>query len=164
MILSLWYRQCGGVACDLNGRIDVQRLYAIGETACTGFHGANRLASNSLLEALVYPHRAFKASVDAFHAIGNKITVTLNQWDEADTTDSDEAIVVSHNRNEIRRLMWSYVDIIRSDKRLQRTLRQIENIQEEIIEKILLILFFCSNKQRHNTETHLLVPYMLKSF
>ena len=123
---------CGGVATDLNGKTDVQRLYAVGETACTGLHGANRLASNSLLEALVYSHRAFKASVEEFKAIGNKITVTLEPWDETNTTDSDEAIVVSHNWDEIRRLMWNYVGIVRSDKRLERALRRIQNIREEI--------------------------------
>ncbi len=125
---------CGGVATDLNGKTDVQRLYAVGETACTGLHGANRLASNSLLEALVYSHRAYQSSVEEFKTIGNKITVSLNQWDETDATDSDEAIVLSHNWDEIRRLMWNYVGIVRSDKRLQRALRRIRNIKEEINE------------------------------
>lgn len=125
---------CGGVATDLNGKTDIQRLYAVGETACTGLHGANRLASNSLLEALVYSHRAYQSSVEEFKAIGNKVTVSLNQWDETDATDSDEAIVLSHNWDEIRRLMWNYVGIVRSDKRLQRALRRIQNIKEEINE------------------------------
>jgi len=125
---------CGGVATDLNGRTDIQRLYAAGETACTGLHGANRLASNSLLEALVYSHRAYQSSVKEFQGIENKITVSLDQWDEINTTDSDEAIVVSHNWDEIRRLMWNYVGIVRSDKRLHRALRRIQNIKEEINE------------------------------
>jgi L-aspartate oxidase len=125
---------CGGVATDLNGRTDVQRLYAVGETACTGLHGANRLASNSLLEALVYSKKAFEASVEEFKTIGNKVTVTLEPWDETNTTDSDEAIVVSHNWDEIRRLMWNYVGIVRTDKRLERALRRIENIKQEINE------------------------------
>ncbi len=123
---------CGGVATDLNGRTDVQRLYAVGETACTGLHGANRLASNSLLEALVYAHNASKSSMKEFRAMGNKVTVTLDSWDETDTLDSDEAIVVTHNWDEIRRLMWNYVGIVRSDKRLIRARRRIENIQKEI--------------------------------
>ncbi|WDP92172.1 MAG: L-aspartate oxidase [Desulfobacter sp.] len=123
---------CGGVATDLNGRTDVQRLYAVGETACTGLHGANRLASNSLLEALVYAHNASRASVEEFRNIGNKVTVTLDPWDETNTLDSDEAIVVTHNWDEIRRLMWNYVGIVRSDKRLIRAQRRIENIQQEI--------------------------------
>jgi len=123
---------CGGVATDLNGKTDVQRLYAVGETACTGLHGANRLASNSLLEALVYSNKAYQSAVKEFQSIGNKVTATLDLWDETNTTDSDEAIVVSHNWDEIRRLMWNYVGIVRSDKRLQRALRRIQNIQKEI--------------------------------
>jgi len=125
---------CGGVATDLNGKTDVQRLYAVGETACTGLHGANRLASNSLLEALVYSNKAYHSSVEEFKSIGNKVNVTLDLWDETDTMDSDEAIVVSHNWDEIRRLMWNYVGIVRSDKRLQRAQRRIQNIQKEINE------------------------------
>lgn len=125
---------CGGVATDLNGKTDVQRLYAVGETACTGLHGANRLASNSLLEALVYSHNAYESSVAVFKALGDKVTLTLDPWDETNTTDSDEAIVVSHNWDEIRRLMWNYVGIVRSDKRLERALRRIENIRKEINE------------------------------
>jgi L-aspartate oxidase len=125
---------CGGVATDLNGKTDIQRLYAVGETACTGLHGANRLASNSLLEALVYSQRAFLASIEEFKTIKDTVTLQLDLWDETDTTDSDEAIVVSHNWDEIRRLMWNYVGIVRSDKRLQRALRRIENIKEEINE------------------------------
>ena len=125
---------CGGVATDLNGKTDIQRLYAVGEAACTGFHGANRLASNSLLEALVYSHRAYQASIEEFKTIENKVSSTLELWDEADTTDSDEAIVVTHNWDEIRRLMWNYVGIVRSDKRLERAQRRIQNIQKEINE------------------------------
>ncbi len=125
---------CGGVATDLNGKTDVQRLYAVGETACTGLHGANRLASNSLLEALVYAHNAYLDSAKEFSAIRNKVDITLDTWDETNTTDSDEAIVVSHNWDEIRRLMWNYVGIVRSDKRLQRAARRIKTIQDEINE------------------------------
>jgi len=122
------------VATDLNGKTDVQRLYAVGETACTGLHGANRLASNSLLEALVYAHNAYLDSVKEFSAVQNKVDITLDTWDETNTTDSDEAIVVSHNWDEIRRLMWNYVGIVRSDKRLQRAARRIKTIQDEINE------------------------------
>jgi L-aspartate oxidase len=125
---------CGGVATDLNGKTDVQRLYAVGETACTGLHGANRLASNSLLEALVYAHNACLDAIRELPAVKNNMTVTLAPWDEAGTTDSDEAIVVSHNWDEIRRLMWNYVGIVRSDKRLQRAARRIKTIQDEINE------------------------------
>ncbi len=125
---------CGGVATDLNGKTDIKRLYAVGEAACTGLHGANRLASNSLLEALVYSHNAYKSSLEEFKTIGSKIDMELDPWDETNTQDSDEAIVVSHNWDEIRRLMWNYVGIVRSDKRLQRAKRRIENIQQEINE------------------------------
>lgn len=125
---------CGGVATDLNGKTDVQRLYAVGETACTGLHGANRLASNSLLEALVYAHNACLDAIGELPAVKNNMTITLAPWDETDTTDSDEAIVVSHNWDEIRRLMWNYVGIVRSDKRLQRAARRIKTIQDEINE------------------------------
>lgn len=125
---------CGGVATDLDGKTDVQRLYAVGETACTGLHGANRLASNSLLEALVYSHKAFLASTKEFQSADKMAPVDSDLWDETGTSDSDEAIVVSHNWDEIRRLMWNYVGIVRSDKRLHRALRRIQNIKEEINE------------------------------
>jgi L-aspartate oxidase len=107
----------------------------VGETACTGLHGANRLASNSLLEALVYAHNAYLDSVKNLSAIRKKnMDVTLAPWDETNTTDSDEAIVVSHNWDEIRRLMWNYVGIVRSDKRLQRAARRVKTIHDEIDE------------------------------
>ncbi|QTA78183.1 L-aspartate oxidase [Desulfonema limicola] len=125
---------CGGILTDLQGQTDIRHLYAIGETACTGLHGANRLASNSLLEALVYANEAAKkAKLD----IKNPILDSMPEpplWDEAGTTDSDEAIMVSHNWDEIRRFMWNYVGIVRSDKRLARAKHRIENIQNEIQE------------------------------
>ncbi|MDX9962186.1 L-aspartate oxidase [Desulfobacter postgatei] len=125
---------CGGVATDLNGRSDIQCLYAVGETACTGLHGANRLASNSLLEALVYAHNAAQSSLKEFEQAAKNPTVDLDPWDETNTLDSDEAIMVTHNWDEIRRLMWNYVGIVRSDKRLHRAQRRIEMIQHEIEE------------------------------
>ncbi|MFP4571562.1 MAG: L-aspartate oxidase [Desulfobacterales bacterium] len=125
---------CGGVATDIFGRTNICRLYAIGETACTGLHGANRLASNSLLEALVYAHQA---AIKAGEEIKSPETAAetaadLPMWDDLGTMDSDEAIVISHTWNEIRRLMWNYVGIVRSDKRLERARRRIEIIAEEI--------------------------------
>jgi L-aspartate oxidase len=125
---------CGGVATDLNGRSDIQCLYAVGETACTGLHGANRLASNSLLEALVYAHNASQSSLKEFEAAAKKSKVELAPWDETNTLDADEAIMVAHNWDEIRRLMWNYVGIVRSDKRLHRAQRRIEMILNEIEE------------------------------
>src|SRR5512146_2525432 len=122
---------CGGVAVDLNGETDLQHLYAIGEVACTGLHGANRLASNSLLEAAVYAGRAYE------HAVAQ---LTSNQfdfpeipeWDAGTATNSDEMVVVSQNWDEVRRFMWNYVGIVRSDKRLERAIHRIRLIQEEI--------------------------------
>ena len=125
---------CGGIATDMFGRTDLHRLYAIGETACTGLHGANRLASNSLIEALVYSHTASKQAVEDIDVFDFSSTPDPPPWDEVGTTDSDEVIMVSHNWDEIRRLMWNYVGIVRSDKRLARAKRRIEIIHKEINE------------------------------
>lgn len=125
---------CGGIATDMFGRTDLHRLYAIGETACTGLHGANRLASNSLIEALVYSHTAAKQAVEDIDILDFSPTPDPPPWDEVGTTDSDEVIMVSHNWDEIRRFMWNYVGIVRSDKRLARAKRRIEIIQKEIHE------------------------------
>jgi L-aspartate oxidase len=123
---------CGGVVTDTQGRTDIRRLFAVGETACTGLHGANRLASNSLLEALVYAHRAARQAVADFRSGELPEVPEPPAWDEVGTTDSDERIMVSQNWDEIRRFMWSYVGIVRSDKRLERARRRIEMIQREI--------------------------------
>ena len=125
---------CGGVATDMLGRTDIQRLYAIGETACTGLHGANRLASNSLIEAFVYAHAAAKQAVKDLKKMDFRSTPYPPAWDEVGTSDSDEVIMVSHNWDEIRRFMWNYVGIVRSNKRLDRAKRRIESIQKEIHE------------------------------
>jgi L-aspartate oxidase len=124
---------CGGVAVDGNAETDLKHLYAIGEVAFTGLHGGNRLASNSLLEAAVYAGRAFE------HAIGvlkqNNFTLpTIPVWDCGTATNSDEMVVVSQNWDEIRRFMWNYVGIVRSDKRLERAMHRIDLIQGEIEE------------------------------
>ncbi len=125
---------CGGVVTDLTGRTDIRSLYAVGETACTGLHGANRLASNSLIEALVYADRAAAQVADDLKHLDFSAPSAPAPWDETGTSDSDERIVVSHNWDEIRRCMWNYVGIVRSDKRLERARRRIENIQNEIRE------------------------------
>jgi L-aspartate oxidase len=123
---------CGGVVTDTYGRTDIRHLYAVGETACTGLHGANRLASNSLLEALVYAHRAAEKAVAEHQAGEGPGFPDPPVWDEVGTTDSDENIMVTQNWDEIRRFMWSYVGIVRSDKRLERAWRRMQMIQKEI--------------------------------
>lgn len=125
---------CGGVATDLYGRTDVRRLYALGETACTGLHGANRLASNSLLEALVYAHSAAAQAEKDLVEIDFSLTPDPSEWDEAGSTPSDEGGMVTHNWDEIRRFMWEYVGVVRSNRRLERAQRRIDIIQKEIQE------------------------------
>ena len=125
---------CGGVVTDMDGRADIRRLYAVGETACTGLHGANRLASNSLLEALVYAQNAADQAIEELKMDDSTPLPAPPDWDEAGTTDSDEMIMVTHNWDEIRRLMWNYVGIVRSDKRLERAQRRIDIIRKEIHE------------------------------
>lgn len=127
---------CGGIMTDINGCTGIQNLYAAGESARTGVHGANRLASNSLLEGLVFSHRA------ASHALR-----TLNDsemfddempdypvWDKKGTFDLQEWILVQHNMEEIKRLMWDYVGIVRSDRRLRNAYKRIRLLTEEIYE------------------------------
>ncbi len=125
---------CGGVVTDMLGKTDIQRLYAVGETACTGLHGANRLASNSLIEALVYADQAARQACQDLESLDFSAAPAPQPWDEVGTSDSDERIVVSHNWDEIRRCMWNYVGIVRSDKRLDRARRRVETIQKEIRE------------------------------
>lgn len=122
---------CGGVEVDMDAQTDIKHLYAIGEVACTGLHGANRLASNSLLEAAVYAGRAYRHSVEQLK--NNNFTFPdIPGWDTGTATNSDEMVVVSQNWDEIRRFMWNYVGIVRSDKRLERAMHRIKLIQEEI--------------------------------
>jgi L-aspartate oxidase len=123
--------QCGGVATTVDGETEISGLYAVGEVACTGLHGANRLASNSLLEALVCAHRAaLKAIENPLPADGNPIPA----WEPGHAGNPDEMVVVSHNWDEIRRLMWDYVGIVRTNKRLTRAQARIANLQAEIQE------------------------------
>lgn len=121
---------CGGIVTDKSGKTDLNHLYAIGETAHTGLHGANRLASNSLLECLVL---AQSAARDISHHTSHSLPA-LPAWDESRVTDADEEIVIAHNWDELRRFMWNYVGIVRTTKRLQRAQRRIELLREEINE------------------------------
>lgn len=124
---------CGGVRVDHFGKTSIDNLYACGEVSCTGLHGANRLASNSLLEALIYSHRTFMKISESFHQTPMS-TDTIPPWDTMGSSESDDTIVVTNNWEEIRRCMWNYVGIVRSDKRLERALRRIEMIRKEIHE------------------------------
>ncbi len=123
--------QCGGVKTDLNGEASLRGLFAIGEVACTGLHGANRLASNSLLEGLVLAHNAFEKSA---RNRPPRVAFNLPEWLPGQVTDVDEMVVISHNWEEIRRLMWDYVGIVRTDKRLQRAATRLRNLHAEVQE------------------------------
>lgn len=123
---------CGGVVVDKRGRSDLDGLYALGETSCTGLHGANRIASNSLLECIIY---AKAASEDIkLHLASTELSPPCAPWNEEQVTNSDEEVVVSHNWDEIRRLMWDYVGIVRTNKRLERARHRIDLLKSEIQE------------------------------
>jgi L-aspartate oxidase len=122
--------QCGGVVTDLMGRTSIPRLYAIGECACTGLHGANRLASNSLLEGLVFGRRAALAAADEPGA--NAAPAPVPDWNPGDALAPEEGVVVAHNWDEVRRVMWNYVGIVRTQKRLERARTRVAMLRAEI--------------------------------
>jgi L-aspartate oxidase len=119
---------CGGVVTDLSGRTDLANLFAVGECACTGLHGANRLASNSLLECVVVGRQAAKAIT----ALDHTTEYVVRPWDESMVEDADESVVIAHNWDELRLLMWNYVGIVRTDRRLERALSRIKLLQDEV--------------------------------
>lgn len=122
---------CGGVVTDLEGRTSIENLYACGEVAMTGVHGANRLASNSLLEAIVFSHRAVNHAI-ASEGRSRTSLPDVPAWDESGTFDAEEWILIKHDKREIQELMWDYVGIVRSDLRLQRAFRRLQLIRDEI--------------------------------
>jgi L-aspartate oxidase len=125
---------CGGISTDLHGRTSIPGLWAIGECACTGLHGANRLASNSLLEGLVFGHRAALRLGAQIDELRQSPFPDVPPWQVGNAVPSDEEVVVAHNWDELRRTMWNYVGIVRSDARLRRAARRIALLQEEIRE------------------------------
>lgn len=127
---------CGGIMTDVAGHTDLVGLFAIGETACTGLHGANRLASNSLLECLAMAHNCAEYLINNWAAVTERTVLEKEPlaWNEPETMDSDEMVVISHMWEEIRRLMWNYVGIVRSNKRLERARKRLENIKSEVKE------------------------------
>ncbi|GHD28339.1 L-aspartate oxidase [Parahalioglobus pacificus] len=123
---------CGGVIVDQHSRTDVQGLYVVGESSCTGLHGANRMASNSLLECIVYAEAAAQHISEHLDTVAAPTPTA--PWDESQVTDSDEDVVISHNWDELRRFMWDYVGIVRTNKRLQRARHRVDVLQSEIAE------------------------------
>ena len=127
--------QCGGVATDINGKTTLRGLYAIGEVACTGLHGANRLASNSLLEGNVTARRALDEMLAHLHPNREAChMMEIPEWEHGDTAAPDELVVIYHNWDEIRRLMWDYVSIVRTDNRLRRAATRLRNLKKEVRE------------------------------
>ncbi|OVE82342.1 L-aspartate oxidase [bacterium K02(2017)] len=124
---------CGGIKVNIKGQTDLNQLYAIGEVACTGLHGANRLASNSLLEGLAYADQVAKDLIKNKNSLSHS-KQNIKNWDKGKATDSDELVVITQNWDEIRRMMWNYVGIVRSDKRLKRAHNRIKIFQDEIKE------------------------------
>jgi len=133
-IVPAAHYSCGGVMIDHNGQTDIDGLYAIGEVSYTGLHGANRMASNSLLECIVYAHSSAKDIINHLPYYKDRKFANIPQWDESKVENSDEEVVIQHNWHELRLFMWDYVGIVRTDKRLARALSRVRLLQQEIDE------------------------------
>jgi L-aspartate oxidase len=167
--------QCGGVVTDLSGQTSIPALFAVGEVANTGLHGANRLASNSLLEGLVFGHRAAKAA--ARELTPRALAEDVPPWDPGAAVDPNEAVLVTHNWDEVRRLMWNYVGIVRTDKRLMRARRRLDLLREEIrdyywrfkvtrdvielrnIADVALLIVECASRRKESRGLHYNLDY-----
>jgi len=133
-IVPAAHYSCGGVMIDHHGRTDIDGLYAIGEVTYTGLHGANRMASNSLLECVVYAHACAKDIINHLPFYQLRTLTKIPDWDDSQVENSDEEVVIQHNWHELRLFMWDYVGIVRTDKRLARALRRVQLLQQEIDE------------------------------
>src|SRR5512138_1892184 len=167
---------CGGVVTDLMGRTTVPKLYAIGEVSCTGLHGANRLASNSLLEGLVFGRRAAIRAADEVGEGGGP-PPRLPDWNPGDALDPEEGVVVAHNWDELRRLMWNYVGIVRTMKRLERARTRIKMLHDEIrdyywkykvtpdlielrnLADVAMLIVECARQRKESRGLHYLLDY-----
>ncbi|HVP69143.1 MAG TPA: L-aspartate oxidase [Anaeromyxobacteraceae bacterium] len=167
--------QCGGVLTDLDGLTGIPNLLAVGEVACTGLHGANRLASNSLLEGLVFGRRAAVAAEKLLGSARGPLRVP--DWNPGDALDPDEGVVVTHNWDEVRRLMWNYVGIVRSVKRLERARTRLQMLRSEIREyywrykvtpdlvelrnlaDVALLIVECARRRKESRGLHYLLDY-----
>jgi L-aspartate oxidase len=170
---------CGGIRIDAWGETDVKNLFAIGEVSCSGLHGANRLASNSLLEGVVFARRAAERTIELARGSFPPCP-TIDPWDPGHARNSDEEVVVAHNWDEIRLCMWNYVGIVRSDKRLVRALRRVQMIQEEIadyywdflitsdlvelrnIATVAELIIRCALKRKESRGLHYTIDYLEK--
>jgi L-aspartate oxidase len=168
---------CGGITTDLHGRTTLPGLWAIGECACTGLHGANRLASNSLLEGLVFGHRAALKLASQIEELRSAPLPSVPEWTIGAAAPSDEAVVVTHNWAELRQLMWNYVGIVRSDGRLRRAARRIAVLEEEIrdyywrylitrdllelrnITTVAELIVSCASSRRESRGLHFTIDY-----
>jgi L-aspartate oxidase len=168
--------QCGGVVTDLAGATSLPGLLAVGEVSCTGLHGANRLASNSLLEGLVFGRRAALHAKELLgHASGKPPPVP--DWNPGDALDPDEGVVVTHNWEEVRRLMWNYVGIVRSMKRLERARTRLQLLRGEIrdyywqykigpdlvelrnLADVALLIVECARRRKESRGLHYLIDH-----